>query len=211
MNFKRVLVLSPHTDDGELGAGGTIARFLEEGSEVHYVAFSAPIPKLEEECVRSLKMLSAENNRVNITILRFERRNFPENRQKILDFMYEYNQKIKPDLVLTPSLNDKHQDHETVTKEAIRAFKDSTIFGYILRWNCRTIKEDILIGLEEHHIQSKIAAASQYYSQFKLRKKYFSPDYHRFEAYVRGLNLPSHYAEAFELIQLKIPMNNNSF
>ena len=35
-----VLVLAPHTDDGELGCGGTIARFLEEGKEVYYVAFS---------------------------------------------------------------------------------------------------------------------------------------------------------------------------
>lgn len=209
MKFKRVLVLSPHTDDGELGAGGTIARFLEEGSDVHYVAFSAPRPELEEECINSLKMLRTENNGVHLTLLKFKTRNFPENRQKILDFLYEYNQKMKPDLVLTPSLNDNHQDHETVTKEAIRAFKNATIFGYILRWNCHTIKEDVLMSLEERHIQSKIAATSQYYSQIKQRQRYFSPDYHRFEAYVRGLNFPSHYAEAFELIQLKMPMDKS--
>ena len=40
MNNNRVLVLSPHTDDGELGAGGTIARFLDEGKDVYYIAFS---------------------------------------------------------------------------------------------------------------------------------------------------------------------------
>ncbi len=61
-----ILVLSPHTDDGELGAGGTIARFLEEGSDVHYVAFSAPRPELKEECIRSLKMLRTEEKVVSI-------------------------------------------------------------------------------------------------------------------------------------------------
>lgn len=41
MNFEKILVLSPHPDDGELGAGGTIARFLEENREVYYIAFSS--------------------------------------------------------------------------------------------------------------------------------------------------------------------------
>ena len=39
-NKRRILVLAPHTDDGELGCGAAIARFVEQGAEVHYVAFS---------------------------------------------------------------------------------------------------------------------------------------------------------------------------
>ena len=39
-NFKNVLVLAPHTDDGELGAGGFISKLVEQGAEVTYVAFS---------------------------------------------------------------------------------------------------------------------------------------------------------------------------
>ena len=38
--WKRVLVLAPHTDDGEFGCGGTMARLVEAGIEVHYHAFS---------------------------------------------------------------------------------------------------------------------------------------------------------------------------
>lgn len=37
---KKVLVLAPHTDDAELGCGGSIAKFVEEGREVHVVSFS---------------------------------------------------------------------------------------------------------------------------------------------------------------------------
>ena len=47
-NFKNVLVLAPHTDDGELGAGGTIAKLVEAGSQVTYIAFSTasdPVPQ----------------------------------------------------------------------------------------------------------------------------------------------------------------------
>lgn len=205
MNFKRVLALSPHTDDAELGAGGTLARLLEEGAEVHYVAFSAPRPELKEECEQALKMLKGPDNGAHIHILDYERRTFPQHRQEILQYLYDFNNKHHPDLVLTPCTYDAHQDHQTVTNEALRCFKSSTIFGYILRWNCRTIKEDVNISIQEHHLQAKIAAISQYFSQLKKRRPYFCPDYHRFEAYVRGVDSPSRYAEAFELIKLVLP------
>jgi len=38
--IERLLVLAPHTDDAELGCGGTIARLLEAGTEVYVVALS---------------------------------------------------------------------------------------------------------------------------------------------------------------------------
>ncbi|RLI89122.1 MAG: PIG-L family deacetylase, partial [Candidatus Altiarchaeales archaeon] len=39
--FSKILMLSPHTDDAELGCGGSIAKFLEEGKDVYYVALSS--------------------------------------------------------------------------------------------------------------------------------------------------------------------------
>ena len=38
--FKNILILAPHTDDGEFGCGGSIAKFINEGSNVFYAAFS---------------------------------------------------------------------------------------------------------------------------------------------------------------------------
>ena len=45
--WKRVLVLAPHTDDGEFGCGGTMARLVEAGVEVHYQAFSITRPRAQ--------------------------------------------------------------------------------------------------------------------------------------------------------------------
>lgn len=203
MNFENVLVLSPHTDDAELGAGGTISRLIEEGSRVNYVAFSAPHEALVSECQRALKMLRTKENGAHLSILKFERRKFHENRQAILQGLYDFNEENSPDLVLTPCRADVHQDHQTITSEVVRCFKRSSIFGYILRWNCIMIKEDVTIPLEDRHIKSKIAALSQYVSQ--RSRPYFDPEYQRQEAYVRGLGFPSHLAEAFEMIRLVFP------
>lgn len=76
MNFNKVLVLSPHPDDGKLGAGGTIAKFVEEGKDVYYIAFSTgeiSIPNrfakdvMKAECQNSTGQLSIPPD--NLTML----------------------------------------------------------------------------------------------------------------------------------------------
>lgn len=196
MNFKRALILSPHTDDGEIGAGGTMARLIENGTEVNYVAFNAPLPELEEECRRAIGIFKG----VSVTILSFPRRHFPEHRQEILQYLYDMNEELKPDLVLTPCTRDCHQDHEVVTKEAIRAFRSCTILGYELPWNIINFDENCFVSIDKEHLNLKIAALSQYHSQHK--RHYFKPEYVRALAYSRGGHVGVEYAETFEVIKL---------
>jgi LmbE family N-acetylglucosaminyl deacetylase len=196
--FPTVLVLSPHTDDGELGAGGTIARLVEGGSKVTYFAFSAPRKVLRNECEDSLKVLGVNQ----FKIFDFKARYFHHARQEILDILYEYNQKHEPSLVLTPSTNDLHQDHQTITNEALRAFKSSTIFGYELPWNLIVARENAFVSLEEHHVEAKLNSCWKYQSQIKQKRVYFDKDYLRSLLRSTGLKIRTQYAEAFEAIKL---------
>ena len=93
--FKNVCVLSPHTDDGELAAGGTIIRLLEEGSNIFFVAFSAWRPILKSECKKSLATLGVED----YEILDFPRRHFPDKRQELLQYLYDLNLNRKFDMI----------------------------------------------------------------------------------------------------------------
>jgi LmbE family N-acetylglucosaminyl deacetylase len=201
IDFKTVFILSPHSDDGELGAGGIISRLVRNGSNVYYIAFSAPSIELKNEVTKAVRSFNIEGNGITLYINNFKRRIFPTFRQEILQKMYDMNEKYNPDLILTPSTYDMHQDHETVTNEAIRAFKNSTMFGYILRWNCPIIKEDVFIPITKKNLNDKIKALSCYHSQSD--KRYFDPTFHINEASVRGFN-QSGYAEAFELIRFVI-------
>lgn len=208
MNFERVLVLSPHPDDGELGAGGTIARFIEEGKELYYIAFSScekSIPgtlaedTLRVECHNAIQVFGIPDD--NQIILDYEVRTFPAHRQQILENLVKFDKELKPDLVLVPSSNDIHQDHQTIYNEALRAFKKaSSIWGYEHPWNNLTFTNDIFVKLEEKHVKKKIEALGQYTSQdFRT---YFSEQYIMALAYSRGTQIDSPYAEAFELIRL---------
>ncbi|MDO8125200.1 MAG: PIG-L family deacetylase [Candidatus Hermodarchaeota archaeon] len=196
--FKKTLVLSPHTDDGELGAGGTIAKLIESGSEICYFAFSAPKARLKEECRKSLKVLGV----THYEIFDVQVRLFPSQRQKILDILFEYNEKNQVDLVLTPSTNDLHQDHQTVTNEALRIFKESTILGYELPWNLIDFKENCFVPLKEQHVKKKINALWNYESQIQAKRPYFNEKYLKSLMLAHGLKIRKKYAEAFEAIKL---------
>lgn len=208
MNFNKVLILSPHTDDGELGAGGTIARFIEEKKEVYYVAFSScemsvpnglPGDILRGECLSSVKTLGVLPDKV--TLLDYEVRTFPTYRQEILESMIELKKKIKPDLVLLPSSSDIHQDHSTIYHEALRAFKkEASIWGYEHPWNNLTFTTDIFIRLKQEHLEKKIKALKEYKSQ--NGRSYFDERYLWSLAYTRGAQVDLPYAEAFELVRL---------
>jgi len=193
---QNVLVLSPHTDDGELAAGGTLARFVEEGNEITYVALSAPRLELHEECAKCLDVLGVGD----FTILDFPRRHFPQKRQEILQYLYDYNTENDVDLVLTPSTQDLHQDHQTVTREAMRAFKHSSILGYELPWNNIVFHENCYVSLDERHVEKKLEALSHYKTQED--RHYFDTEYLRGLMRARGVHIKEKYAESFEVIKL---------
>ena len=205
-----VLVLSPHTDDGELSAGGTIARLIENGADIHYIAFSScekSIPDgyacdvLIHECMNATRVLGIPEK--NMHFLTYDVRDFPKFRQEILDDILLYKKDIYPDIIFTPSSYDVHQDHHVIYDESIRAFKkDATIFGMEHPWNNLGFKNDVNIILSEKNIATKISALQKYTSQ--SGRTYFSEDYIRSLAKIHGLNVNSMYAEAFECIRIRV-------
>jgi LmbE family N-acetylglucosaminyl deacetylase len=208
MSYEKVLFLSPHPDDAELGAGGTIARFIEEGREVYYVVFSicrASVPPelpsdiRKEENLRSCEILYISPDK--ITTLDYEVRTFPTHRQQILDDMIKLKDEIKPDLVLVPSSSDVHQDHNTIYWESLRAFrKEASIWGYEHPWNNLTFTTDIFIRLKEKHVERKLEALRQHKSQSD--RSYFKEKYIRSALVCRGVPVGWPYAETFELVRL---------
>jgi LmbE family N-acetylglucosaminyl deacetylase len=207
MDNKMVLILSPHTDDGELGAGGTISRFLEEGKECYYVAFSGceisvpiglPRDTLRKECPVSTGILGLKSS--NVEILDYEVRTLPEHRQEILQKLIAIREKLKPDLVLVPSSHDVHQDHQVIYWEALRAFKkESSIWGYEHPWNNMSFNNDVFVVLNMKHVNLKIKALKEYKSQ--SNKSYMNENNILALCSTRGAQIDKQYAETFELLR----------
>lgn len=203
----RFLILAPHTDDGELGVGGSISRFIEEGKEVHYVAFSlcrrslekglAP-DTLEKEVKAATKILGIPP--ANLHLFDYDVRNFYAFRQSILEDMVHIKKELKPEVVFIPCSSDLHQDHQVIHNEGLRAFKDVSVLGYELPWNNLNFQTSCFIKLKEKHIGEKVKALKEYKSQ--ANRKYLNENFLKGLAIARGVQAGTEYAEAMEVLKV---------
>jgi LmbE family N-acetylglucosaminyl deacetylase len=206
-DIRRALVLAPHTDDGEFGCGGTMARLVAAGADVRYVAFSIATRSLPEgfapdtlarEVCEATAELGIPADR--LTVHDFDVRTFPDHRQEILELLIEIWNDWEPDAVFQPSLHDVHQDHQTIAQEGLRAFKRTTILGYEIPWNNFDFSYQAYIALDEAHIERKVAALGKYASQ--QHRRYANSEYVWNVARTHGTNVNREYAEVFQVYRV---------
>jgi len=205
--WKRVLVLAPHTDDGEFGCGGTMARLVEDGADVRYVAFSIATRSLPpgfppDALAREVREATSEIgiSDANLTVHDFDVRTFPHHRQEILELLIALWNEWEPDVVFQPSLHDIHQDHQTIAAEGLRAFKRTTILGYEIPWNNFDFAYQAYLALDRRHVERKVAALERYASQ--QHRRYANPEYIWNVARTHGINVNREYAEVFQVYRV---------
>jgi LmbE family N-acetylglucosaminyl deacetylase len=208
-SWERVLVLAPHTDDGEFGCGGTMARLVDAGAEVRYVAFSIATKSLPEgfppdTLAREVREATTELGipEAQLTVHDFEVRTFPERRQDILELLIELWEDWQPQVVFQPSVHDIHQDHQVVAAEGLRAFKRTTLLGYEIPWNNFNFDYQAYIALDRGHLERKVAALSKYASQ--QHRKYADSEYIWNLARTHGINVGREYAEVFTVYRVVV-------
>jgi LmbE family N-acetylglucosaminyl deacetylase len=191
---KRLLVLAPHTDDAEFGCGGLVAAKREAGWAVRIAVFCAapPVDRLRREALAAAGLLGAEVYFFDLPV-----RRLPEYRQDVLDKMLQIRRLLEPDVVCAPSRDDVHQDHEVVAREALRAFKHTTLLGYELPWNTFGFRRTAYQPLSEAHVSAKLRAVACYESQ--RHRPYARPEYVRACLLSRGVECGAAFAEAFEV------------
>lgn len=204
MGKKKVLVLAPHTDDGEFGCGGTIARLIEEGNDIYYVAFStcrASVPEgespdvLKKELIESMKVFKIPRNQV--FVFDYPVRRFSENRQDILEDIIKIQNNLEPDIVFAPSQRDIHQDHKVISDEAMRAFKKCTLLFYEIPWNNFSFNNQAYYIINDKHLDVKKRAIACYKSQ--STRKYSDEKFTIGQAIMHGVQIGAKYAEVFEV------------
>ena len=205
-DIKTVLAISPHTDDFELGAGGLVAKLCQTNIRVIAVAFSAceesvrdgfPKDVLRSEMREAGKVLGL--NERDIITLSYPVRMFFRHRQSILDELLRLREYYNPDLILSPSLHDIHQDHKVVAEEVLRAFKNRRVLCYELPWNNLGFAPNLFCTLTEKYVLDKCEALCKYESQ--RHRQYFDPDVVRSRLIGNGLECGTRFVERFEVLR----------
>lgn len=210
-DLDRVLVLAPHTDDAELGCGGTLARLVERRHDVFVAVFStasdslpADLPEgtLKHEFFDSMRVLGIPSG--NALVREYPVRRLAEHRQSILEELVALRKDIAPDVVFLPCNQDIHQDHQVIHAEGVRAFKNRSLLGYELPWNTFDFGPELIVGLEDRHMECKWNMLQAYDSQMALGRQYFSRDLMYGLARVRGAQANKEFGEGFQVIRLNI-------
>jgi LmbE family N-acetylglucosaminyl deacetylase len=203
----KVLILSPHTDDAEIGCGATISKLNNQGHDIYYVVFSScddSLPKGFPKGTLAREMYSASSllgvKKENIKLLDYKVRYFSDSRQSILEELVKLNKRLSPDIVFMPSPSDIHQDHKVVCEEGMRAFKNTTILLYEMPWNNMEFKNEFFSIVTETDMHNKIIAIQKYKTQEK--RQYTSPKFIESQLVFHGTKVGHNYSELFEVLRV---------
>jgi LmbE family N-acetylglucosaminyl deacetylase len=199
---KRVLFLGAHPDDIELGCGALI-HHIARISEVHCVTFSDnqknPLLKnVVDEQYRSMAILGVPKERA--VYGPFTTRVFPDSRQEILEYLLRLREEIMPELIFVHSKQDIHQDHLTMTEEALRAYRGITLLGYDVVRSSYGFFPHFLVEVTEEDVEAKIEALSQY-STYR-DKYYFDRELTRAIMVRHGALAERPFAEGFDILRI---------
>jgi LmbE family N-acetylglucosaminyl deacetylase len=199
-SVRRILCLGAHSDDIEIGIGGTLLGLLERRSdlEVWWSVFSAPGERANEAQASADDFLSGASNR-EIRIASFRESYFPTEWPSIKDSFEEIKNTFSPDVVFTHYRHDRHQDHRVLSELAWNTFRNHLILEYeILKYDGDLGQPNVFIPLSEEIADRKIRLLLKHF-QSQSTKHWFTRD--TFEAMhrIRGIECASSTgrAEAF--------------
>jgi LmbE family N-acetylglucosaminyl deacetylase len=194
----RVLALGAHSDDIEIGAGGTILSWIASGAEVSvdWCALSAPGERADEAHASAMAFLAGAA-RADIHLGDFRDGYFPAERTAVKDWVEGLKRLEKPDVILCHQRDDAHQDHRLVCELTWNTFRDHLILEYeIPKWDGDLGRPNVYVPLSDEMLAQKIALLHKHFGT-QRSKAWFDEETFRGLARLRGVECRERYAEAF--------------
>jgi LmbE family N-acetylglucosaminyl deacetylase len=196
----RVLCVGAHSDDIEIGCGGTILRLLSERDDVdvHWVVLGSS-GRRDAEAVGSADEFLARARTKDIVVKNFKDGFFPYVGDEIKTFFEELKQTISPDIVFTHYRDDRHQDHRLISDLTWNTYRNHLILEYeIIKYDGDIGGPNLFVHLDDSVCQKKIDLLM---SSFRTQrdKDWFTDDAFLALLRIRGIEskAPGKYAEGF--------------
>lgn len=197
-----VLCLGAHSDDIEIGAGATVLGWIEAGVklDVHWAVLSATGERAEE-ARGSAEAFLAGANTSEIELLSFRDGFFPYQGAEIKTWFENLKRRVDPDVVLTHTRDDAHQDHREVHGLTVNTFRDHLTLEYeIPKWDGDLGRPNVFIPARLQTMNRKIELLQQHFAS-QRSKDWFDADTFRGLARLRGMECRAadRLAEAFHV------------
>jgi LmbE family N-acetylglucosaminyl deacetylase len=197
---RRLLLLGSHSDDVEIGCGGTILRLAESSPdlEVIWVVLGAHGDRANEALKSAEAFLAAVDART-VIVKDFRDGFFPYVGGSVKDFFEELKRDFAPDLILTHQRHDLHQDHRLVSELTWNTFRDHLVLEYeVPKYDGDLGAPNFFVHLTKELAARKVAILLEHFGT-QLDRRWFTEDLFLSMMRIRGMesNAPESYAEAF--------------
>ena len=199
-NRMSLLAIGAHSDDLEIGCGGTILRLISEWSnlEVTWVVFCSNKERAAEATRSASVMLSPVSRKV-IIVRDFKDGFLPYNGGEVKESFEALKKEISPDLILTHNRHDLHQDHRLLSELTWNTFRDHLVLEYeIPKYDGDFGSPNFFVNIDKELCHRKAAHIVEFFPSQRM-KHWFSEDTFMGLARLRGMeaNSPTHFAEGF--------------
>jgi LmbE family N-acetylglucosaminyl deacetylase len=202
---RRILAIGAHPDDLELGCGGTIAKLIDSGHEVHALVLTngergGDSSRRPQEALRGGRFLGT----TDLEVLGFDDACLADHQLELAQAIEERIRRINPDIIFTHSSNDQHQDHQSVHQATLRAARQHPA---ILCYESPSVTPDfrpsVFVDIDDY-VDVKVAAVASHRDQ--IRKPYMAAERVSGLAVYRGSQAKVRHAEGYEPIRLVTAM-----
>lgn len=195
-----ILCLGAHSDDIEIGCGGSILRLLNEYDQLHvyWVVFAANHVR-QAEAEQSANLFLAKATRKDIIIRNFRESFFPYIGIEIKEYFESLKNEFKPDIIFTHYRHDLHQDHRLISDLTWQTFRNHLILEYeIIKYDGDLGVPNFFVHLNEKICKKKIDYLMEFFKT-QTNKDWFTPDAFFSILRIRGIEskAPEKYAEGF--------------
>jgi LmbE family N-acetylglucosaminyl deacetylase len=198
-----ILCIGAHSDDIEIGCGGTLLRLLAErpGSHVRWVVLSAT-PERQDEARASAADFLADAGSSDVEVATFRESYFPAAWTEIKDHLNDLRKRADPDIVLCHHRHDEHQDHRTIAELAWNTWRDHLIAEYeIPKYEGDLGQPNVLVALAPDVAARKVELIMKHFGT-QHDKYWFRPETFAGLMAVRGVEAGATAAEAFHVRKL---------
>ena len=195
----RILCLGAHSDDIEIGCGGSLLRILRmfPQSELHWVVFSALGPR-GQEAVQSAELFAGKHEK-KVVLKQFRDGFLPQSWAEVKECFEQLKSEVNPDLIFTHWQGDAHQDHRVVSELTWNTFRNHLILEYeIPKYDGDMGRPNVFVSLDEADYKKKVDFLFEAFAS-QRQKPWFDQQLFLGLMRIRGMeaNSPSGYAEGF--------------
>jgi LmbE family N-acetylglucosaminyl deacetylase len=196
----QILCLGSHSDDIEIGCGGTILRLAEQYPDCtfHWVVFSASGVR-EGEALQAAKRFAGLERLKGPLFKNFPDGFLPFSGADVKAVFEELKRDLSPDVIFTHNRKDAHQDHRLIAELTWNTFRDHLILEYeIPKYDGDLGQPSVFVPLDAELCQKKVRYIMESF-QSQHTKRWFQQETFLSLMRLRGMecNAPSNYAEAF--------------